>query len=307
MPPVLSLGRTTTIPSAPAIPTGSVRAIVNASGVIQEQNDYYPFGNRHPNGLTTLSANRWRFSGKEEQDAAFGIAYSDFGARLYDRSAAWTAIDPLAEKYYAASPYAYCHNNPLLYVDPDGKDGYEGSHGEYRWFSNMENPSFCDTDGVEWTWITSSKEDWKEAMLIREANIEALVSLSFDRNIVSKDVRLYAGDSPLFTKESYLQNANSYINGWRAAFNSETGEMDSFVSGEIEHSGLQLKYYPQKGGVKQASSLGLVRTAPINHFWEGALERIERLLYLEKADTDPLYDMHVLNANRLLEWKEHDK
>ena len=50
-----------------------------------------------------------------------------------------------------------------------------------------------------------------------------------------------------------------------------------------------------------------MRTAPINHFWDGALERIERLLYLEKADTDPLYDMHVLNANRLLEWKEHDK
>ena len=66
---------------------GSVRAIVNASGTIQEQNDYYPFGTRHPNGLTTLSANRWRFSGKEEQDG-FGITYSDFGARLYDRSAA---------------------------------------------------------------------------------------------------------------------------------------------------------------------------------------------------------------------------
>ena len=66
---------------------GSVRAIVNASGSVVEQNDYYPFGTRHPNGLPTLSANRWRFSGKEEQDA-FGIPYSDFGARLYDRSAA---------------------------------------------------------------------------------------------------------------------------------------------------------------------------------------------------------------------------
>ena len=103
---------------------GSVRAIVNASGTITEQNDYYPFGTRHPNGLTTLSGNRWRFSGKEEQDAAFGVPYSDFGARLYDRTA-WTAIDPLAEKYYAVSPYAYCHNNPAGFVDPNGKDDYE--------------------------------------------------------------------------------------------------------------------------------------------------------------------------------------
>ena len=98
---------------------GSVRAIVNASGTITEQNDYYPFGTRHPNGLTTLSGNRWRFSGKEEQDAAFGVPYSDFGARLYDRTA-WTAIDPLAEKYYAVSPYVYCNNNPILRLDLDG-------------------------------------------------------------------------------------------------------------------------------------------------------------------------------------------
>jgi len=34
------------------------------------------------------SAGLMAYSGKEEQDAAFGIAYSDFGARLYDRSAA---------------------------------------------------------------------------------------------------------------------------------------------------------------------------------------------------------------------------
>ena len=99
---------------------GSVRAIVNASGTVVEQNDYYPFGTRHSNGLTQLAANRWRFSGKEEQDAAFGIAYSDFGTRLYDRSASWTAIDPLAEKYYAVSPYVYCNNNPICFIDYNG-------------------------------------------------------------------------------------------------------------------------------------------------------------------------------------------
>ena len=100
---------------------GSVRAIVNASGTVVEQNDYYPFGMRHPNGLTQLSANRWRFSGKEEQDAAFGIAYSDFGARFYDRSAAWTTIDPMAEKYFSVSPYAFCNNNPVKLADTDGQ------------------------------------------------------------------------------------------------------------------------------------------------------------------------------------------
>jgi hypothetical protein len=29
-------------------------------------------------------------------------------------------LDPLAEKYYSISPYAYCAGNPIYYVDPDG-------------------------------------------------------------------------------------------------------------------------------------------------------------------------------------------
>ena len=118
---------------------GSVRAIVNASGSVVEQNDYYPFGNRHPNGLTQLAANRWRFSGKEEQDAAFGIAYSDFGARLYDRSAAWMVIDPLAEKYYSVSPYVYCVGNPVIRIDPNGLTDYFSTEGALLYRDGTDN------------------------------------------------------------------------------------------------------------------------------------------------------------------------
>jgi hypothetical protein len=35
-------------------------------------------------------------------------------------------MDPHAEKYYNVSPYAYCHNNPLNRIDPDGKDDKNG-------------------------------------------------------------------------------------------------------------------------------------------------------------------------------------
>jgi hypothetical protein len=34
----------------------------------------------------------------------------------------WLSVDPLADKYPGWSPYNYCLNNPLKYVDPDGKD-----------------------------------------------------------------------------------------------------------------------------------------------------------------------------------------
>lgn len=32
-------------------------------------------------------------------------------------------MDPLAEKYYSISPYAYCGGDPVNFVDPDGRDG----------------------------------------------------------------------------------------------------------------------------------------------------------------------------------------
>jgi len=31
-------------------------------------------------------------------------------------------VDPLAEKYYSISPYAYCANNPVLFIDPNGQE-----------------------------------------------------------------------------------------------------------------------------------------------------------------------------------------
>jgi len=32
------------------------------------------------------------------------------------------SVDPLCEKYYWISPYAYCLNNPVKFIDPNGKD-----------------------------------------------------------------------------------------------------------------------------------------------------------------------------------------
>ena len=51
-----------------------------------------------------------------------GLDLYDYGARLYDPAAAfWTSPDPLCEKYYNISPYAFCNNNPVTFIDPDGR------------------------------------------------------------------------------------------------------------------------------------------------------------------------------------------
>ena len=51
-----------------------------------------------------------------------GLNTYDYGARQYNPvTARWDRMDPLCEKYYGMSPYAYCANNPINAFDPDGK------------------------------------------------------------------------------------------------------------------------------------------------------------------------------------------
>ena len=33
----------------------------------------------------------------------------------------WLGVDPMIEKYPEISPYIYCHNNPIVLIDPDGR------------------------------------------------------------------------------------------------------------------------------------------------------------------------------------------
>ena len=103
---------------------GSVRVVEDQSGTVCESNDYYPSGSRWKDPTSKVSTNRYRFSGKEEQTLG-DLGYLDFGARMYDPALGrWFTQDPLAEKYYSVSPYAYCANNPVKLIDPNGEDIY---------------------------------------------------------------------------------------------------------------------------------------------------------------------------------------
>ena len=63
------------------------------------------------------------FNGKERDDEAFGSGNSyDFGARIYDsRLGRWMSLDPLQAKYPQWSPYTGMGDNPVFYIDVDGK------------------------------------------------------------------------------------------------------------------------------------------------------------------------------------------
>ena len=97
---------------------GNVRASDMADLASDSHNAYYPFGmflgeeNSH-------GERRWY--NVKELDRTHGLDWYDYVARRYD-GMRFTTVDPLAEKYYEVSPYAYCGDNPVNRIDPFGLD-----------------------------------------------------------------------------------------------------------------------------------------------------------------------------------------
>jgi RHS repeat-associated protein len=105
---------------------GSTRKVVDSNNNVKETINYYPFGSemrmQDPAQMAGDTWQPYRFTGKE-LDKQNGLNWYDFGARWYDVAGVpmWTSVDPLAEKYYNVSPYAYCAGDPVNKFDPDGK------------------------------------------------------------------------------------------------------------------------------------------------------------------------------------------
>nr|WP_199157290.1 DUF6443 domain-containing protein [Pedobacter sp. ASV2] len=103
---------------------GNVRATFykNPNGQLAEviqRDDYYAFGLRKM-GIPNSNVNKYLYNGKELQEE---LGQYDYGARFYDPVIArWNVVDPLAEKFISFSPYNYVLDNPLKYIDPDGRD-----------------------------------------------------------------------------------------------------------------------------------------------------------------------------------------
>ncbi len=101
---------------------GSNRVVLTGSGGIAETSSYYPsgmhFGESAVNGG---SVQPYRHTGHEMQ-SMHGLNWIDNGVRFrtVNDGGGLPTVDPLAERNYSISPYAYCKGNPVKFIDPTG-------------------------------------------------------------------------------------------------------------------------------------------------------------------------------------------
>ena len=107
----------------------STQLITDITGSISQAILFCPFGQiiseyRSDWMLDTIP--RYLFCG-HERDAESGLDYMK--ARHYSSDdGTFRSRDLLFEKFFYWSPYTYCYNNPVRYIDPDGKYGSDGHY-----------------------------------------------------------------------------------------------------------------------------------------------------------------------------------
>ena len=107
---------------------GSSSYITNLDGEVVQHIEYVPFGEVFIEERNNIWNTPYLFNAKEF-DEETGLYY--YGARYYDpRVSLWISTDPKQESYFAFSSYVYCGNNPLIYIDPNGKEWEDPAQAE---------------------------------------------------------------------------------------------------------------------------------------------------------------------------------
>jgi RHS repeat-associated protein len=162
--------------------------VTHTPGALLEENHYYPFG-LVMSGISSKAAgslaNKHLYSGKELNNKEFsdgsGSELYDFGARMYDpQIGRWHVVDPMADLYFATSPYGYALNQPTNAIDPDGNlvifinGNHFGDGGSSDYWRKTE------------TYVAFTQQYWDRQGRIHERSIYAQRELAFDKSVMTQ-------------------------------------------------------------------------------------------------------------------------
>ena len=99
---------------------GSTSYITDDKANITQYDAYLPYGELLVDEHSSSEDLPYKFNGKQFDDET-GLYY--YGARYMNPMASiWYGVDPLAEKYTTTGGYVYTLNNPVKFIDVDGRE-----------------------------------------------------------------------------------------------------------------------------------------------------------------------------------------
>ena len=182
----------------------------------------------HCSLLTVHSS--YTFSAKEK-DSETGLSY--FGSRYYSSDLSiWLSVDPMSDKYPSLSPYAYCADNPVRVVDPNGEEiVIEGKDG-----------SFIYTPGSE-----CKSSDWK--VKAAWSNLDKMYQNDAGKDVISEMCGENAPKYVITDKKGVYDNAANFSpdgnKGGTLYMNGEIENIQS-LSHELFHG---YQYMKDQGGL----------------------------------------------------------
>jgi len=225
---------------------GNTRILFDENGTVLQDNSYYPFGMAiealcHSENFTP--DNKYLYNGKELQDD-FGLEWYDYGARFYDpQIGRWHSVDLLAEKYTHVSPYTYCADNPISFIDPNGKEIDPASQQEWdkqkRYVTSERDRLQNNANNLL---AKAEKKGWSsEKLAKRQGNLDERVSSLnasiHNFSVLEKSSQMYSlkpGASEIGGTSYNTGTGNIDISyGSTANFVHETAHAGQFESGDV--------------------------------------------------------------------------
>ena len=213
---------------------GNNRIVINQTGAIEQINHYYPFGGVFEVNTSTSGIQPYKYNGKE-LDRMHGLDYYDYSARMYDATLGrFTTVDPMVEKYYSMSPYAYCANNPVNFIDLDGR--------AWRPTFDMDHNGTRTYNGYEW--IPNEQSYDKNGNLL--AGLYSQAIFFSDNGTFDTSSNYNIGSS---TATVYLAN------GTTTTFNAMTNPSDPDIFATVPENIYQAKVGTHNGSTSSYTAL----------------------------------------------------
>jgi RHS repeat-associated protein len=259
---------------------GNTRITFYYSGTyaeVDQEAEYYPFGALF--AQNNLDKNSYLYNGKELNNEFF--ENYDYGARFYDPVIGrWHSVDPMANKYYSLSPYCYVANNPLKFIDTDGREIWIG-------FNVTKDDGTTVAQNVQYKegklYISGGKE--------YSGGNEYATKVQNDLNQLSKD------NEQLSSRLETLETSKNFhtIQMTDAPDDGNSNSASKADSKAHKPTGSKTKYNPDKNenilGDKRVPRAGLAHEI-LGHGWDADQGKKD---YSETDNGIPMYEVNAVN------------